>query len=54
MLIPRGNQWQWNDGPLCDTQEEALETAKQTAVVDGNAEVVIVDGFTETLEVEDE
>jgi hypothetical protein len=49
MLIPEGNKWRWNDGPLCGTKEEALATAKAD-VQDSHGQVFVVDA-TELLEV---
>ena len=42
MLIPHeGNKWSWDDGPVCDSKEAALEHAKVTVVKD--AQVVLFD-----------
>jgi hypothetical protein len=27
-IIKEGNKHRWNDGPLCDTEDEALKTAE--------------------------
>lgn len=54
MLIPENGQWRWNDGPLCDTREEALATAKKPTVNDSAAQVYVVDGLTETLRVRED
>ena len=48
MLIPENGKWRWNDGPLCDTQEEAIKSAT-VATTDSAPRVYVVDGMTETL-----
>jgi hypothetical protein len=40
MLIREGNKVRWNDGPLCDTEAEALKTAKPTQCNDEQAFVM--------------
>lgn len=52
MLIPENGKWRWNDGPLCDTQEEALATATVVATTDAAA-VFFVD-TAEAMEIDDE
>lgn len=49
MLIPENGKWRWNDGPLCDSKEEALKTA---TVADSVENVVVMDACEE-LEIED-
>lgn len=49
MLIPENGQWRWNDGPLCNTREEALKTARKVKVNDSNG-VVFIDEMTEVFE----
>lgn len=51
MLIPENGKWRWNDGPLCDSKEEALKTAKPQPVTDA-ATVYVVD-HVESMEVDD-
>lgn len=48
-LIPENGKWRWNDGPLCDTKDEALATAKEVKVKDSSPKVYIVDGLRETM-----
>lgn len=48
MLIPEEGKWRWNDGPLCETKEEALKTA--TVDLSDSNGVVVVDRMTEVLE----
>jgi hypothetical protein len=52
MLIPDSGKWRWNDGPLCDTKEEALSTAKKVEVKDSTALVYFVD-HAEVMEIDD-
>jgi hypothetical protein len=52
MLIPEKGKWRWNDGPLCDSKEEALKTASIN-VNDSNG-VVFVDGMEELFEETDD
>ena len=52
MLIPENNKWRWNDGPLCDTKEEALATAKEVEVKDSVGQVYFVD-HAEVMEIEE-
>lgn len=43
MLIPRdGGKWSWNDGPVCDSKEEALAKAN-VSVMDGAPPVYVID-----------
>ena len=49
MLIPENGKWRWNDGPLCNTKDEAMKTAKSVKVKDGAPKTYIVDGMSETL-----
>jgi hypothetical protein len=51
MLIPENGKWRWNDGPLCDTKEEALASAKPATVSD-SAPVMFYD-TAEIVELED-
>ena len=48
MLIPEKGKWRWDDGPLCETQEEALMTAK-IKTKDSVPKTYIVDGCTEIM-----
>ncbi|MCW8965565.1 MAG: hypothetical protein OQK82_02595 [Candidatus Pacearchaeota archaeon] len=48
MLIPEKGKWRWDDGPLCDTKEEALKTASVN--VDDSKEVVFIDEMEEVFE----
>jgi hypothetical protein len=52
MLIPENGKWRWNDGPLCDTKEEALATAKEVEVKDSVGQVYFVD-HAEVMEIDD-
>jgi hypothetical protein len=52
MLIPESGKWRWNDGPLCDTKEEALATAKKGEVKDSAEQVYFVD-HVEVMEIDD-
>jgi hypothetical protein len=53
MLIPHGGgKWSWNDGPICDSQEEALKTAS-IPVSDETVTTCIVD-MQEPMELDDE
>lgn len=53
MLIPEDGKWRWNDGPLCDSKEEALKTAK-ACTIDSGGDVFVVDGLTEVMEEDEE
>lgn len=53
MLIPHeGGKWSWNDGPICDSKEDALKSATVT-VADEKLKVCVVDMY-ETMELDDE
>lgn len=48
MLIPEKGKWRWNDGPLCETKEEALKTASVN--VDDSDGVVFIEDMEELFE----
>lgn len=54
MLIPENGKWRWNDGPLCDTKDEAVASAKDVAIKDSGAQVYVVDGMHETMRIRDD
>lgn len=51
-MIPENGKWRWNDGPLCDTKEEALKTAKASEIKDSAGTIYFVD-HAEVMEVDD-
>lgn len=46
MLIQHKNgKWSWNEGELCDSKEEALDSVKEIGVNDSDNSIFIVDAF---------